>query len=134
MPFPLRAVNFYLLYCFHRQKDIYFKNTLFCIKNYISAHSLYHFCYRHCSDSKAFICGFLDVIHIYDTASVTGEKTFHSLQKFFEFLEGYVGAYDTCICGMYLNCIAVGIHVQDAPDRNLYRGTVRDQFYISGVL
>ena len=24
------------------------------------------------------------------------------------------------------NCIAVGIHVQDAPDRNLYRGTVGD--------
>ncbi len=32
------------------------------------------------------------------------------------------------------DCIAVGIHVQDAPDRDLYRGTVGDQFYISGVL
>lgn len=84
--------------------------------------------------NKAFICGFLDVIHIYDTASVTGEKTFHSLQKLFEFLEGYVGAYDTCICGMYLNCIAVGIHVQNASDRNLYRGAVGDQLYISGIL
>lgn len=84
--------------------------------------------------NKAFICGFLDVIHIYDTASVTGEKTFHSLQKLFEFLEGYVGAYNACICGMYLNCIAVGIHVQNAPDRDLYRGTVGDQLYISGIL
>ena len=35
---------------------------------------------------------------------------------------------------MYLNCIAVGIHVQDAPDRDLYRGTVGDQLYISGIL
>lgn len=83
---------------------------------------------------EGFGIGFLDVIHIYDTASVTGEKTFHSLQKLFEFLEGYVGAYNACICGMYLNCIAVGIHVQDAPDRELYRGTVGDQLYISGIL
>ena len=74
------------------------------------------------------------MIHIYDASSVAGKKAFHSLQKFFEFLECNVGADNACVCSMYLDRVAVSIYIENTFDRDLYRGTVGDQLDVSGVL
>ena len=74
------------------------------------------------------------MIHIYDTAPVAGKKAFHTVKNLLKFLESHVRAYDTGICCMYLNGIAVSIYIENAAYRNLYRSSVRNQFDVSGIL
>ena len=75
-----------------------------------------------------------DMIHIYDAAPVAGKKAFHSVKNLLKFLESHVRAYDTGIGCMYLNGVAVSIHIENAAYRNLYRSSVRNQFDVSGIL
>ena len=74
------------------------------------------------------------MIHVYDTSSVAGKKAFHADKEFFEFLKCDVGADNSGVSCMYLDRISVCIYIKNTSDRNLYRGAVRNQFDISGIL
>ena len=83
---------------------------------------------------KSFPGDLFDMIHIYDAAPVAGKKAFHSVKNLLKFLESHVRSYDTGIGCMYLNGVAVSIHIENAAYRNLYRSSVRNQFDVSGIL
>ena len=74
------------------------------------------------------------MIHVYDTSSVAGKKAFHAGKEFFVFLKCDVGADNSGVSCMYLDRISVCIYIKNTSDRNLYRGAVGDQLYISGIL